>query len=165
MSNAASSNATQTPQMEAVDRALEQLPVLGLPRLVAVEHLREMLFASRGRVRDDHKRQKAILDSVAKEGGLLQPTAEADADDDMGGISIAGDTNVTITAPAQPTAAQQATSGESVFKKMLPLILAAAMGGGIASLPALYEWIKKPSAVVQPTEAGYQLGLEVKDAP
>lgn len=172
MSNAESTSAGPALRLEALERLVEQTPVLGLPRLVTVEHLRSSLASARKRVDDSHAMQQEKLRQVLN----LEPAAAA-SEDDMGGISVAGDTTINITAPATPAPTPTiggdpitAEAGKSLLRKALPLALSAAIGGGAASLPWLFAWLNKPAAVptapiVLPKLPDYQLGLEVKDSP
>lgn len=163
MSSDASTNAGQTPRQEAWDRALEQLPAWGIPHLVGIEHLRSMLSAARGRVRDSHRMQ---MQTLAKTTGndIGDAAADIPGADDMGGITVAGDTTINIT--PQPAANQPAAVATAVKSRVWPIVLAAAMSGGIgAAAPLLYWWLNKPTPQPAAKLPDYQLRLEVKDQP
>ena len=165
MSNAESQNASQTPAQEALDRALEQLPGLGLARLVGVEHLRAVLGAARGRVNDDHQLKKEVLRSVASEGGLAAKENPAGEGEDVGGISVAGDSTTTINITGTPTAPTSGGAGR-VLKKCLPYAATALIAGATGvGVPWMLGLFSKAPAAVQQVIPDWQLGLEVKDQP
>lgn len=89
MSNAASIR--DSLRKEVKHRLEEQIPVLGLPRLVAVDHMNQSLADARARVRDSHRVQMKQLGEKPE---------ELDKGDDEMGISVAGDTyNITQPEP------------------------------------------------------------------
>lgn len=163
MSSDASTNAGQTPRQEAWDRALEQLPAWGIPHLVGIEHLRSMLSAARGRVRDSHRMQ---MQTLAKTTGndIGDAAADIPGADDMGGITVAGDTTINIT--PQPAVNQPASVTAAVKSRVWPIVLAAVLSGGIgAAAPIAYWWLHKTQPTNPVALPDYQLRLEVKDQP
>lgn len=103
MSSAELNSAGQTPQqaLQQAQKVLDRLLVV--PAMVGIDHMHSALSDARGRVKDDHERQKAILAKVSGTGGAATGPAPAatGGEDDMGHFSI-GDTinNITIAAPA-----------------------------------------------------------------
>lgn len=157
MSSAESQSTSQTPRREVLDRMAEQLPAWGIPHLLGVQHLANMLSAARGRVNDSHKMQ---IQSLAQTTGCKISDAASNIGEaeDVAGINVQGDTtnHVTImgTAPQPPA---------SLAKKAMPYLLAAALGGGAAwAIPFLKGW---QTSRPQPQSTDYQLRLEVKDTP
>ena len=143
MSTAESTTTSQTPVQEALDRAAESFPAFLLPRLVGVDHLWKSLGSARKRVDDGHTMQmKKLAETLGFEG---QENAAA-SEDDMGGISVAGDTHITITPPPEkPTPATVEKA-----KSWLPAIaLAVSMLGGGTGLGLFLSHILKPQPAAQ----------------
>lgn len=127
MSNVESVSASQRLLNEAANRLGEQSSSLGLPRLVAIDNLQGVLADARKRVRDSHAVQMKSLGHEVKDEG-----------DDVG-ISVAGDTHITMAAPER---------GNAVLKTVLPWALAA-IAGPIAGFIAA-RYFDKPAASTQP---------------
>lgn len=119
MSSAESESVGQTLLNEAMDRLGEQAASLGMPRLVAIDHLQKSLHEARKRVNDTHAMQMQAL-------GYDVKTTEHD---DMG-INVAGDTHINITSP-------QANEGGSMLKKALPTI-ATLLAGSVLPLAGIF---------------------------
>jgi hypothetical protein len=149
MSNAASENASQTPRQEVLDRLAEQSPSLGLPRLLGIEHLQRMLADARNRVTDSHRVQMKAL------GEKPEELAKSD---DMG-ISVAGDTTINIVQPGE----QKESAVAGLMKKALPLVAAAAIGGGVASAPTLLQLFRAFVQTPAPADSSYDVLFYDKD--
>lgn len=113
MSNAESTSDGRTPVRELADKLMDQAPALGLPRLVAVDHLAQSLNDARRRVRDTHAMQMKALGHDVNEG----------TGDDVG-ISVAGDTHINITSPP-------AKEGGAMLRKVLPTVAALLAGSAL----------------------------------
>ncbi len=109
MSSVESQSASATLLQETADRLGDQSPVLGLPRMAAVENLVNVLADQRKRVRDSHRVQMKALGHVAEEGEEV-------------GISVAGDTTINNYQPV---------GNGSLLRKLAPLLLAAITGGAL----------------------------------
>lgn len=144
MSTAESTKDSQTPAQEVLDRAAESFPAHLMPRLVGVEHLRNMLGAARKRVDDSHKLQMFKL----KETIGYEPNEEAPAEEeDMGGISVAGDTHITISAPPEQKPMQVVTKAKSLLPGAL---VAAALLGGGSGIGYIVNDLLKPQPAAPP---------------
>lgn len=146
MSSAESANAGATLLKEAAERLGEQAPSLGLPRLIALENMHNILSDSRKRVRDSHRVQMAALGHKAEEG------------DEMG-INVAGDTHISITQPAG--------GGDSMLKKALP-VCAALLAGSTLPVAGFFlnQWLNKPAVpppVSGPPDSEYEVRFFDKD--
>lgn len=112
MSSAELNSAGQTPY-QAVQQAQKTLDrLLVMPAMVGIDHMHSALADARGRVKDDHQRQKAILAKVSGTGGAAtDPATAAAGGDDMGSFSI-GDTinHINIVQPSDAQA-KPATDG------------------------------------------------------
>lgn len=160
MSTDESTNASgQTLAQEALHRLEEQIPALGLPRLIAVDHLQGILGDARNRTKDSHRVQMQSLG--------LKPEELAKGDDM--GISVAGDTTVNITvppaeAPKPLSEPVKSTSEPSMLRKAWPLALAAMGGIGTVGLPAAgymaAKWMEQHTTVVAP-QSSYDSEYEV----
>jgi hypothetical protein len=146
MSSAGSGSVSQTPRQEILDRLTEQSPVLGLPRLVAVESLRATLADARSRVKDSHRRQEHVLNGVTGASSEANP-----AEDDMGGISVAGDTTIHMAAPPQQTSTGMSTLAKVGIGAALT---AAGVGLPLAGAAVFALLDKDQPAVVAPVEPG-----------
>jgi len=135
MSNDASTK--NSAWQEALNRLDQQIPVLGLPRLVTIDHLNNMLSAARKRVDDSHAMQMKTLGYDVK-----------DTEHDDMGISVQGDTHISIAAlPAG-----------GVMKKVLPII--AGLAAGCLPVAALLAWQwfgNKPAPPVSPADSEYEV--------
>lgn len=158
MSSAASTNDSQTFRQEVLDRMAEQSPVLGIPRLIAADHLNKMMSASRRRVEDDHARQVAHLKDIT---GLEYDKQEVPSDEEEM-ISVAGDT-VTNHYHVPKAAAASSLSPAVKYGAM------ALAGLGLPLIGAfLATWWNQPSppVVVAPTtpsadtDTQYFFGIE-----
>lgn len=112
MSSAELNSAGQTPY-QAVQQAQKTLDrLLVMPAMVGIDHMHSALADARGRVKDDHQRQKAILAQVSgTDGATTDPATTAAGGDDMGSFSI-GDTinHINIVQPSDAQA-KPATDG------------------------------------------------------
>lgn len=164
----------ETPQQEVVERIAESSPAWGLPFYLGLENARHALAAARRRVNDSHRAQTHALGQTI---GMtdLEPSTE---EEEMGGISVAGDTTINVTLPdtkpktdSIPLAQSATTAAQSIpasiGSKLLPLALATVLGGGAgAAIPLALSVFNKPPVVTQPqANPDYQLGLQVKDTP
>lgn len=147
MSAAVSESSSQAPKQEALDKALDQAPVLGIPRMIGVANLWATLSDARKRVQDSHALQMQKLAEVT--GGAVPESAE----DDMGSFSVQGDTTVTnhITQLPAPV--------KAVIPPVVKYVAAMLTGAGLPLLGwALNYWIdqktkpQEPPAVVAPAE-------------
>lgn len=130
MSNVESASATQTPRQEVLERMAEQSPILGLPRLVTVDHMHKMLSAARRRVEDDHARQVANLKEIT---GLDHAVQQVPSDEEEM-ISVAGDTVTNhYHIPSEP-------QGSAVAAKLSPVVKYAGVGLAAVGLPLLGAW-------------------------
>lgn len=154
--------AAETPRQEVIERIAESSPAWGIPYILGIENLRSHLAMARGRVADSHKAQMNALGKAT--GQTIEPSTEGD---DMGGISVAGDTNITITAPAPPASSRKVAGPAGPFSGVLPLVLGAALGGGAGlAIPAIAGLLTDYATPAVPhTDSAWQLGLEVKDTP
>lgn len=113
MSNAESAKDSTSQVKEVLERLTEQAPVLGLPRLITVDHLNKTLRDARQRVADSHAAQ---MKSLGYEAGA--------AEGDDVGISVAGDTHINITSPP-------AKEGGAMLRKVLPTVAALLAGSAL----------------------------------
>ncbi len=165
-------NQTQPPQQsardEAVERVVEALPAGAFPRMIATNEIFEIQRSFRGRVSDDHKRQRAILD---RELGFKPDDIKYDEPDgdDMAHFSIHGDTNITIPDPAPPEAPPSpVASGGSLLGKVLPWAIATlGFGTGFGALvPIAIDWLTDDDTPAVTSQADkWYLELEVTDEP
>lgn len=143
MSTEESTSGLQSPTAEALDRAAESFPAFLMPRLVGVDHLMRTLSSARRRVNDSHKLQMFKLKETI---GYEESKPETD-EEDMGGISVAGDTHINITSPAEkPTMAESAAK----VKSWWPAIAVGAALLGPAAGFLLSQWTKPQPAPQQP---------------
>ena len=143
----------QTPTEEILDRVAENWPAMHLPRWITIDHLQKSLASARSRVNDSHRSQVETLNKVT--GNNVRPSSLGD---EMGGINVAGDTNITNINPEPKKSA-------GLLAQLLPLALASLLGAG-----GMYYWASQ--ALPSPTpkqpvfeESDWQLGLEVKNTP
>lgn len=145
MSTAESTKDSQTPMQEALDRAAESFPAHLMPRLVGVEHLRNMLGAARKRVNDSHQMQMKTLAQTMGHEIAEQEAAAATEGDEMGGINVRGDTHINITSPAE-TAKPVASKALGWGTKLL---VGAALCGGGAGIGYIVRDLLKPQPAAQ----------------
>lgn len=161
MSTEESTSVSQTPMQEALDRAAESFPAFLMPRLVGVDHLMRTLSSARRRVDDSHKLQMAKL----KETLGYEPNNEGTApeEEDMGGISVAGDTHITIAAPPEKTTALPAVTDKA--KSLLPKFLVAAslLGGGSGIGYIIADLMKSQPAPTADTDTDSVTEIDVKE--
>lgn len=174
MSSAESKSVGQPHRLEALERLVEQAPVLGLPRLITVEHLRSMLASARGRVNDSHRLQMESLSNIAGSKAGEVKESQPTEDDEMGGISVAGDTTINITTTnAEPKAAEagivRKAVGGGLRRMVVPLLLGAGLPAAGAAGMAFYQWYTQRPAVVAPVVLGkdwdVKPGISVSDQP
>lgn len=145
MSNAESANAGPALLKETAERLAEQSPSLGMPRLVAIENMQNILADQRKRVRDSHRVQMAALGHKAEEG------------DEMG-INVAGDTHITITQPAEVKGV-----ASSMLKKCLPWIAGAMLPLLGFAAAKFFSQPSQPPAAVSPSDSEYEIRFFDKD--
>lgn len=118
-----------------------------------------------------HQRMLAEAERRTREGHLammraagFEPSQLIEEQDDMGNISVSGDTHVQMVPDSQPNPQQPASAGRS----LLPYVLAAALGmGGVGlgvTLPVISSLLTRPSPT--PTtgpDADTQYQLEFGD--
>ena len=106
------------------------------------------------------------MQTLAKTTGndIGDAAADIPGADEMGGITVAGDTTINITPQPTPSPTQAVVAAAK--SRVWPIVLAAAMSGGIgAAAPLLYWWLNKPTPQPAAKLPDYQLRLEVKDQP
>lgn len=138
-SNSESASVSPPPLSETLLQGAERIqeavsPALGIPRLAAVDHLYRMLRGNSRRVEDSHRRQMRALDKLA--GDKVPEEAPPLAEDDDMGISVQGDTTVTIH-QAAPAAKSRLAQGAA---------LALALAGLPAAGALLQWWLNRPAA-------------------
>lgn len=86
-------------------------------------------------------------------------------DDDMG-VNIGNEYHLHQIMQPQTEKPMPSTVGDAVKSRVWPIVLAAAMSGGVgAAAPLLYWWLNKPTPQPAAKLPDYQLRLEVKDQP
>lgn len=158
MSNAASTSDGQDFRQEVLDRMAEQSPALGLPRLIAIDHLHKMTSGARRRLEDSHARQVSHLKQITGVEHDVQPVPS----DEEEMISVAGDT-VTNHYHGQPPSAAASSLSPLVKYGALPL---AAIGLPLIGALLATWWNQPAPAVVPPatqstdTDTQYYFGIE-----
>lgn len=119
----------QTAAAELLDRAVEHAPARTVPFLIALDNMRHMFALKQRKDREDYALEKQMLG--AGTGGEV-PSVEPE---DMGDITVAGDTTTTIHNHYQnmPTELKPAEAGKeapSIARRLLPLALATGLGAG-----------------------------------
>lgn len=162
----------QSPQQEAQERLAESIPVYMLPRVMAAEDYRLSQKAYRRRVAEAEAAGWAAMGNHELAAAALKA-----AEEDMGEISIRGDTHThqyfgvdprAQQQPAQPPAplpAPTTPAPATAAGWLKPLLIGAALAGTGAGGYAAYDYFSSPTAVVeaQPNDSDWKLGLEVKD--
>lgn len=143
----------QTMYEELGDRFAEGAPARQIPFLLGVENLRYMWRDWRIRNRDDHA---LSMKALGAESTKTMTSAEAE---DMGDITVAGDTTKTevhhhypVEAPPAAAAATQPTKDAGLLSKVLPLAAAAGLGAGglwLANNWPPFEWPTPPDAAYE----------------
>lgn len=133
-----------------------------IPRLIMMQNMQQSLKAYEQRVADSHKLSMKLL-------GLENP---AEVEDEMGAISVAGDTHIYQVplqqpvqqpqpAPVQP-APVPVQQSNGLTKYVAPLLTAAAGAAGTYFLLDHFNQSdSSPPVLMQPED--WQLGVEVKD--
>ncbi len=117
-----SKSSSQTPLQEALGRLAEASPALEMPRLIAVDTLQKIQADARKRVKDSHDAQMKLIDPTYQ--------SENNVDDDMG-ISVRGDTHITVTQPQEAVKQIAAKAESSLVGKVMPLLGTMLAGGGL----------------------------------
>ncbi len=132
---------------QALFHSLEdQIPVLGLPRLIATQGMKSLQDEARARTRDTHRLQqeqyKAALEGRAPDFSSVKTDEEMPGD-----ITVAGDTTTTTIHhhyPMPETKPSALSTGASALTKYaLPALLAGSLGAGGTWL--LSQWLSKPT--------------------
>lgn len=137
---------------QAIFHSLEdQIPVLGLPRLIATQGMKAVLDDARQRTRDAHRIQQEQYKATLE--GREPDFSKVDTSEEMpGDITVTGDTTTTVhnhyTMPE--TKPSMLSSGASAAAKyVLPMALAGVLGAGGTWL--LSQWGTKPTTPTTPT--------------
>lgn len=150
------SPAVSASKLELLERAVEQAPAWGIPRLLAIQNLQTMWADARQRVYDSHKLECKAL------GG------EAGELEDVGDIKVRGDSTQTHHHYYGPK--PSAAAGGTLSK----LAVAAALACGVPVLGFAGAWaydhfMKQQPAATQPVQPpslqDWQLDIQVSDAP
>lgn len=147
------SPAASASRLEILERAAEQSPAWGIPRLLAIQNLQTLWADARQRVYDSHKLECKALGGEATELG------------DVGDITVAGDSTQTH----YHYHGKQPGEGGSGLGR---LALAAAMILGVPALGVAGAWAYHtlrtlPVAEPQQPAVGqdWKLGISVSDQP
>lgn len=121
---------------QALFHSLEdQIPVLGLPRLIATQGMKAVLDDARARTRDTHRLQqeqyKASLEGRAPDFSKVDTSEEMPGD-----ITVTGDTTTTVHNHYTMPESKPSAVG-TVAKYAVPLALAAGLGAGGAWLGSM----------------------------
>jgi hypothetical protein len=160
--------AQQSVRDEVLGRVADVLPVGVFPRMIAENELYEIQRSLRGRVGDDHKRQRAILD---RELGFDKDDIKYDEPDgaDMANFSVHGNTNITFQDPlTPPEPPSPIASGGSLLSKVLPWAIATlGLGTGFGALvPIAIDWLTDDDTPAVTSQADkWYLDLKVTDEP
>lgn len=139
---------------QAIFHSLEdQIPVLGLPRLIATQNMKSLLDDAAARTRDTHRLQqeqyKASLEGRAPDFTNIDKSEEM-----AGDINVAGDTTTTnhyhIAMPPESKPSALSTGASALAKYALPVVLAGGLGAGGTWL--LSQWLNQPTAPVVDTD-------------
>lgn len=168
MSTAELTNDTRPVLQQIGERAAEQSPAWGMPRMGMTQSLLANQEDARRRVHESFRRE--CIAAGRPDPGEFEP---------MGDFSVQGDTTTVNHhyPPPQPAHTPVSTSTTSTVTRTgglrgfvtAALIGASSLGAGAAGM-ALYNWATdKPEAVtnitqpIKPTD--WRLGIEVKDQP
>lgn len=146
MSSEESKTASPT---QALFRSLEdQIPVLGLPRLIATQNMKGMLDDARARTRDAHRVQQEQY-KASLEGRAPDFTNVETGEEMPGDITVTGDTTTTVhnhyTMPETKPSALS-TGASAAAKYVIPALMAGVLGAGGTWL--LSQWGNKPAPAV-----------------
>lgn len=141
---------------ELTDRLGESSAVLAMPRLLMTDHLQQTLSDFRRKLRDDHRRQWAVLQGINP--AIPDPEEPpAKSEDDDVGISVQGDTHYHMESTTK--------AAPSALGKVAPWLAALALGTGGALAPSIYQWITTPAPAVSNVDSDWELGVSVTEQP
>lgn len=142
-----SATAQQTPAQELVDRALEHAPARGIPFLIALQNMQHMFGLKHKKDREDYEFEKQQRGAMS---GQEVPSSEPE---DMGNITVAGDTTTTNVHHHYHTPPTETKSMLSGFaKKLLPVAVGAALPVGGFLLAQYFNRDKPEPAPVVDTD-------------
>jgi hypothetical protein len=158
----------QTPFEESQERLAEATPALVAGRLIALEDYRASQRAYRQRVAQAAAAGWAVMGNNELAEATLKAAEEAEGE--MGGISLRGDTiyNNFVTKPTEkpaPTPAPTPPATSTVTDWLKPTLIGAALLGTGGGTVALWDYLNNETTT-QPTtdmDQDWKFGIQVRD--
>ena len=164
----------QSPQQEVQERMAESSPLAFLPRAIAAEDMRHTMAAYRVRVDTAQAMGLAALGFDDYANQIVESSTQANSN--MGGITIHGDTHQHLYGQMLPPQQQQQPAPQpatppaanGLTKFIGPALVGAGLLGSGAGGLALWDYFtsqsaEQPAAVQPDDETDWKLGVEVRD--